>query len=260
MEIIIESSPEAASRVAARVVAKQIRLKPDTVLGLPTGSTPLGLYSELIRLHREEGLDFSRVTTFNLDEYVGLGPDHPASYHAFMYEHLFNHLNIPHPNIHIPNGLATNVPAHCDAYEAAIQAAGGIDLQILGVGTNGHIGFNEISSSLVSRTRLKTLTPTTRADNALFFDDEKEVPHHAITMGVGTIMDSRQCLLLAFGPRKAPAVTALAEGPITAFVTASILQMHPDAKVFIDEAAASQLQKGDYYRWAYANKPEWQQI
>ena len=258
MEIIIQLNADEAARSAARVVARLIRAKPDAVLGLATGQTPLGLYRELVRLHREEALDFSRVTTFNLDEYVGLGPDHPASYHAFMFANLFDHINIPHEQIHLPDGLTADVPQHCAAYETAIRQAGGIDLQVLGIGTDGHIGFNEPTSSLVSRTRIKTLTPRTRKDNAPFFSAGEEVPYHVITMGIGTIMESRACLFLAFGERKAAAVAAMVEGPVTALVPATALQMHPCTHVFIDEAAAGQLKKSDYYRWVFEHKPDWQ--
>ena len=260
MEIIIQPSAEAASILAARIIAQLVRRKPDAVLGLATGSTPLATYRALVHMHREEGLDFSRVTTFNLDEYVGLPPEHPQSYHAFMEEHLFRHLNIPRERIHIPNGLAADVPAECAAYEAAIVAAGGIDLQLLGIGTDGHIGFNEPSSSLASRTRIKTLTAQTRQDNARFFGSAAEVPLHVITMGVGTIMDARQVLLLAFGERKAPAIAAAVEGPITAMNPASILQMHPVAKCLADEPAAARLTRLEYYRWVYEHKPQWQRF
>lgn len=259
MEVIIQETPDASSQLAARLIAKRIEQKPNVVLGLATGSTPLKLYKELVRMHRENGLDFSQVITFNLDEYVGLGPDHPASYHAFMFEHLFDHLNIPPENIHIPDGLASNIPAHCAAYEAQIKQAGGIDIQVLGIGTDGHIGFNEPTSSLASRTRIKTLTPQTRIDNASFFEKPEDVPHHVITMGIGTIMESHECVFLAFGERKAPTVAEMVEGPVSAFVPASALQHHPNVKVFIDEAAAGNLKKSDYYRWVFSNKPLWQQ-
>ncbi len=260
MEIIIQPSAEAASIVAARIIAQLVRRKPDAVLGLATGSTPLATYRALIHMHRTEGLDFSRITTFNLDEYVGLPAEHPQSYHAFMEEHLFRHLNLPRERIHIPNGLAADVPAECAAYESAIVAAGGIDLQLLGIGTDGHIGFNEPSSSLASRTRIKTLTAQTRQDNARFFGSAAEVPLHVITMGVGTIMATRQVLLLAFGERKAQAIAAAAEGPITAMNPASILQMHPVAKCLADEPAAAKLARLEYYRWVYDHKPQWQRF
>ena len=260
MEIVIQPNAEAASVVAAKIIAQLVRQKPNIVLGLATGSTPLATYRELVRMHREDGLDFSRVRTFNLDEYVGLALDHPQSYHAFMQENLFRHLNVPRENIRIPNGLAADVPAECAAYEAAIRAAGGIDLQVLGIGTDGHIGFNEPSSSLASRTRIKTLTAGTRRDNARFFASADEVPLHVITMGVGTIMDARQVVLLAFGESKAGAIAAAVEGPVTAMQPASILQMHAVAKCIIDEPAAARLTRTEYYRWVYEQKPEWQKV
>ena len=260
MEIIIQPTAEAASLLGARHLARLIREKPNAVLGLATGHTPLALYRELIRLHREDGLDFSRVTTFNLDEYVGLAPTHPASYHAFMQEHLFAHVNVSPSRIHIPDGLATDIPASCRAYEEAIRDAGGIDLQVLGIGGDGHIGFNEPSSSLASRTRIKTITERTRRDNAFAFGSPEAVPHHVITMGVGTIMDTRQVLLLVFGAKKADAIAAAVEGPITAMNPASILQMHPVAKCLMDEPAATRLTRLDYYRWVYDGKPDWQKV
>jgi glucosamine-6-phosphate deaminase len=259
MEIIIQPTAEEASVIAARIIAQLVRRKPDCVLGLATGSTPIATYNELIRLHREDGLDFSNVTTFNLDEYVSLSPEHPQSYHAFMAQHLFNQINVTPQRIHIPNGMAKDVPAECAHYEAAIRSAGGIDLQLLGIGSDGHIGFNEPSSSLASRTRIKTLTERTREDNARFFDgDLAKVPMHCITMGVGTIMECRQVLLLAFGARKAQAVADAVEGPITAMNPASILQMHPVAKALMDEPAAGALKKREYYRYVWENKPAWQ--
>ena len=261
MEIIIQPTPEAASIIAACIIAKLVRTKPRCVLGLATGATPLATYRELARMHREDGLDFSDVTTFNLDEYVGLPPEHTASYHAFMDEHFFRHVNVPRARIHIPDGMALGVPAECARYEEASRSAGGIDLQLLGIGTDGHIGFNEPSSSLASRTRIKTLTERTRADNARHFgDDLQKVPVHCITMGVGTIMDARQVLMLAFGGNKANAVAEAVEGPITAMNPASVLQMHPVAKCIVDEAAAANLTRRDYYRWVYQNKPDWQRI
>ena len=260
MEIVIQPTAEAASIVAARIIAQLVRRKPDAVLGLATGSTPLATYRELVRMHREDDLDFSRVRTFNLDEYVALPHEHPGSYHAFMEENLFRHVNVARENIRIPNGLAADVPAECAAYEEAIRTAGGIDLQVLGIGTDGHIGFNEPSSSLASRTRIKTLTARTRSDNARFFGTVDEVPIHVITMGVGSIMDARQVLMLAFGEAKARAIADTVEGPIMAMNPASILQMHPVAKCLIDEPAASKLARLEYYRWVYEHKPPWQRF
>jgi glucosamine-6-phosphate deaminase len=176
----------------------------------------------------------------------------------FMDRHLFDDIDVPRERIHIPDGLAADIPAFCLGYEEDIRSAGGIDVQVLGIGTDGHIGFNEPSSSLASRTRIKTLTDQTRKDNSVFFGGEENVPYHCITMGVGTIMDSRMCLLLAFGKKKARAVAAACEGPITAMVPASVLQMHPRAVVILDRDAASELKKADYYEWVYAHKPDWQ--
>jgi glucosamine-6-phosphate deaminase len=218
----------------------------------------LRFYEELAEIHAAGGLDFSQVTTFNLDEYVGLAPDHPQSYARFMREHFFSRINITPGNIHIPNGLARDIPAHCEAYEAAIREAGGIDLQLLGIGSDGHIGFNEPSSSLASRTRLKTLTERTTRDNGRFFAAAEEVPRHVITMGVGTILDARRCLVLAFGEGKAAAVADMVEGPVTASAPATALQFHASCTLLVDEAAAAGLKRAAYYRWVYANKPPWQ--
>lgn len=248
MRVIVEKDPAGVSRTAARFVGALVRRRPTCVLGLATGGTPLGTYQELIRLHREEGLDFSRVVTFNLDEYVGLSPAHPQSYRSFMQEHLFKHLNIDLRNTHVPDGRALDFEAYCEQYEKLILAEGGIDLQVLGIGSDGHIAFNEPGSSLGSRTRLKTLTAETVRDNARFFASAAEVPRLAITMGVGTIRESRQCLLLACGQGKARAIRDTVEGPVTAQVTASALQLHRDVIAVIDEEAAELLARRDYYR------------
>lgn len=254
MEIIIQPTPDIATSVAACVIKRLLQEKPNAVLGLATGSTPLALYRALIDMK----LDWSRVTTFNLDEYIGLPADHPQSYRSFMWENLFRHVNIAPENVHIPDGNAQDIPGFCAAYEQRIREAGGIDLQLLGIGTDGHIGFNEPTSSLASRTRIKTLTPQTRKDNARFFAGADDVPTHVITMGIGTIMEARRNLMLAFGANKAQAIAEAVEGPITSLNPASILQMHPDARIFLDEAAASGLRRADYYRWVYDNKPDWQ--
>ncbi len=248
MRVIEEPDKETVSRRAAEFLAELVRRRPDCVLGLATGSTPLGLYQELIHQHREEQLDFSQVVTFNLDEYVGLPPTHSQSYRHFMQENLFSQININPENTHVPDGRALDFEAHCEQYERAIQEAGGIDLQILGVGGDGHIAFNEPGSSLGSRTRLKTLAPETVRDNARFFESEQEVPRLAITMGVGTILESRRCLLMACGLNKARAVQATVEGPVTAQVTASALQLHRDVIVIVDHDAASMLARREYYR------------
>ncbi|MFW6170012.1 MAG: glucosamine-6-phosphate deaminase [Planctomycetota bacterium] len=255
MEVKIKSTYEEMSRAAAQEVVRLLNRKPNAVLGMATGSTPLGLYQELVRIHREEGLDFAQVTTFNLDEYVGLAPSHPQSYHYFMHENFFRHVNIPEQNIYIPSGNTSNYPAFCEWYEQRIEECGGIDLQILGIGSDGHVAFNEPSSSLTSRTRLKTLARQTIEDNARFFDNSEEVPIYAITMGVGTILEANQLILLANGENKAEAVAAAIEGPLTGMITASALQMHPRAQVFMDAAAAGQLKMRDYYEWIEERRP-----
>jgi glucosamine-6-phosphate deaminase len=260
MEIIIKPTSTEAQQEAAKILHRQIQRKPASVLGLATGSTPIRVYEALVQMHQRGELDFSRVITFNLDEYVGLPPDHSCSYRSFMREHLFSKVNLPPQNIHFPDGLAADMPAHCADYEAAIVRAGGIDLQLLGIGREGHIGFNEPSSSLASRTRIKTLTPQTVKDNAKCFGSPDKVPRHVITMGVGTIMDARHCLLLATGEAKAEMVVRMAEGPVTADVPASILQMHPVCTLVVDEAASAKLKRQEYYRWVYENKPAWQRV
>jgi glucosamine-6-phosphate deaminase len=249
MLVVLKRDYEEVSGEAARMVAGAVRAKPGIVLGLATGSTPLGLYQELVRLHRAGSLDFSRATSFNLDEYLGLSPEHPQSFHSFMQQHFFSQVNLPRERAHIPDGtIRGNYDAYCHHYEEMIKAAGGIDLQILGIGRNGHVGFNEPTSSLASRTRLKALSRETIEDNRHFFPDESEMPKCAITMGIGTILDSRRVLLLASGRSKAAAVAKAIEGPITASVSASALQMHPDVTFIIDEEAAYSLTQRDYYR------------
>ncbi|MBN2472978.1 MAG: glucosamine-6-phosphate deaminase [Pirellulales bacterium] len=253
MEIIVKDTVEEMSQVAARIVARTLNAKPNAVLGLATGSTPLGLYKELVRMHREDGLDFSQVTTFNLDEYVGLKQKHPQSYHYFMDENLFKHINIPKQNIYIPSGTTDNYEAFCAWYERRICECGGIDLQVLGIGSDGHIAFNEPSSSLGSRTRIKTLAKQTIDDNARFFASPEEVPIYAITMGVGTILEADRIILLAHGKNKADAVAKAIEGPVTSVITASALQLHRDVMYIVDREAASSLDMLEYYEWIQDN-------
>jgi glucosamine-6-phosphate deaminase len=247
MRVIVESDKEGVSRRAAQFVANLVRRRPTCVLGLATGSTPLGMYAELVRMHHEEGLDFSRVVTFNLDEYVGLSATHPQSYRYFMQRNFFDHINIDARDTHVPDGRALDFESYCEQYERLIAEEGGIDLQVLGIGGDGHIAFNEPGSSLGSRTRLKSLTEETVRDNARFFGSQQDVPRLAITMGVGTILESRQCLLLAAGQNKAKAIRETIEGPITAQVTASALQLHRDVIAILDEDAARLLERRDYY-------------
>lgn len=249
MEIVILESPEQVCSAAAGIVRRALQKKPDLVLGLATGRTMEGVYKNL------RGSDFSQVTTFNLDEYVGVGADHPGSYAYYMHEHLFNHVQISPSNIHLLDGLAPDPEAECEAFEQAIQRAGGIDIQLLGLGENGHIAFNEPGSSLASRTRFKTLASTTLASNKELFPGE-ELPRHGLTMGVSNILESRLCLLLAYGRRKAQALAYMAEGPVTAMCPASVLQFHPHTIALVDEEAALQLSMADYYRLSYEEKPE----
>src|SRR6476619_2718309 len=255
MEVIICKTYDDLSREAAQAVAEVMNAKPNAVLGMATGSTPLGLYQELVRMHKRGELDFSHVTTFNLDEYVGLPITHPQSYHQFMHENFFRQVNIPPQNIHIPSGTTTNYPAFCAWYEQRIRECGGIDLQILGIGSDGHIAFNEPGSSLSSRTRLKTLAKQTIDDNARFFDHRDDVPIYAITMGVGTILEAREIVLLANGKKKAEAIAAAVEGPVTSMITASALQLHPSVRVYLGEEAASQLKMREYFDWVQEKKP-----
>jgi glucosamine-6-phosphate deaminase len=247
MRVIVERDRGQVARRAASFVAELIRRKPTCVLGLATGGTVLDMYAELTRMHRDEGLDFSRVVSFNLDEYVGLSPTHSQSYRYFMQRNFFDQVNIDVRNTHVPDGRALDFEAHCEQYEKLIKEEGGIDLQVLGIGTDGHIAFNEPGSSLGSRTRLKTLAPETIADNARFFTGAEEVPRLAITMGVGTILESRRCLLLATGPAKAKAIRDTIEGPVTAQVTASALQLHREVVAIVDDEAARLLERRDYY-------------
>jgi glucosamine-6-phosphate deaminase len=258
MDVIIRPNRAAACQLVARVIAAEIRRKPHLVLGLATGSTMEGVYGELVRLHREEKLDFSLCRTFNLDEYIGLPPGHPNSYHRFMRERLFNLVNIDQRNTHLPNGLAPDLDAECERYEEMIRDVGGIDLQLLGIGRAGHIGFNEPLSAFRSRTRVKALSPATVAQNTPLFANPADMPRRAITMGVGTILDTSRCILLATGTAKADIVARAVEGPIAGVVSATALQLHPRCNVVVDEEAASGLEGGDYYRWIFGNEPEWE--
>jgi glucosamine-6-phosphate deaminase len=249
MLLVLKPNSEELSREAARVVANAVRRNQALRLGLATGSTMQGMYQELVRLHRQEKLDFARVVTFNLDEYLGLSSNHPQSFHHFMQQNFFAHVNVDPANIHIPDGaIKENYQQYCASYEEAIRRAGGIDLQILGIGRNGHIGFNEPTSSLGSRTRLKVLSKETIQDNRKFFASEDEIPQCAITMGIGTILESKRILLLASGSSKASAIAKAIEGPLTASVTASALQLHSDVTFIIDREAGAELKQQEYYQ------------
>jgi len=248
MLVILKRDDEAISLQAAQLIASAVHKKPALVLGLATGSTMVGVYKHLVGLHKQGSLDFSRVVTFNLDEYLGLPATHPRSFQHFMHENLFAHVNVNPSNIHIPDGtIRSNYDEYCASYESSIRKAGAIDLQLLGIGRNGHIGFNEPTSSIGSRTRLKVLSQETIDDNSKFFAKGEESPRCAITMGIGTILEARKILLLATGKSKSAAVAKSIEGPITSAVSASALQLHPDVTFIIDDAAASQLTQRDYY-------------
>jgi glucosamine-6-phosphate deaminase len=257
VEVLITKDAEQLADTAASIIRDLVAAKPRCTLGLATGSTPEKTYARLIRYHKEEGLDFSQISTFNLDEYLGLPPDHPQSYHFFMFDRLFSHININRNSVHIPSGIPREPEQHCKWYENLITRAGGIDLQLLGIGSDGHIGFNEPGSSLGSRTRIKTLARQTIEDNArLFFgeDNVRDVPRFAITMGVGTILDAKRLVLLASGERKAKIARQFIEGPLTSMVTASALQLHANATVILDEAAAAELEHKEYYNWVRDQK------
>lgn len=248
MKVLIHSKPEEAIAQVAEILAAKLRAKSDAVLGLATGGTMEAVYQNLVSIHHEGRVSFREATSFNLDEYVGLKPDHPCSYWRYMREHLFDHVDFDHSRTHLPFGDAADPEAEAARYEASIVAAGDIDLQLLGLGANGHIGFNEPTSSLTSLTRIKTLTRSTREANARFFETFDEVPRLAITMGIGTIMRADEVVLLAYGAGKAEAVAAMVEGPLSAVCPASVLQMHRKATVVLDEAAASKLALRDYYQ------------
>lgn len=245
ISVRLHPDKHSAAQVIAREIADLIRLRSEsgktTVLGLATGSTPLPLYAELVRLAREEGLSFRSVVTFNLDEYAGLSADHPQSYRTFMEENLFRHLDIPAANIHIPDGLTDDAARECGAYEASIRAAGGIDLQVLGIGRTGHIGFNEPPSSADCRTRQVHLDEVTRQDNSAVFGDLAQVPRGALTMGVATILETRRVALLAFGAAKAGIVARAVKEAPSADCPATWLQRHPDCVFHLDAAAAQSL-------------------
>ena len=243
--IILPNSTQIASR-AADLFCAQVARRPESVLGLATGGTPLETYRELIRRHQAGEVSFAQTTTFNLDEYVGLAADHPQSYRSFMQKHFFQHIDVDATRCHLPLANGELLESG-NQYERLILDAGGIDLQLLGIGTDGHVAFNEPGSSLASRTRIKALTKQTRSDNARFFDTPEEVPKLAITMGIGSILDSRQIVLIATGTKKAQIVASFIEGPITALVPASALQLHQNVTVLLDEDASDQLQRRDYY-------------
>ncbi len=255
--VILPGTPDeakaAAGELAADLIEKAVRERADAVLGLATGSTPLPVWSALAR----RGLDWSRVRGFALDEYIGLPEGHPESYRAVITREVVDTLGLTPSLVHVPGDDGGPIETAGERYEAAIREAGGVDIQVLGIGRTGHIGFNEPGSSFASRTRVKTLTEATRIDNARFFDALEDVPRHCLTQGLGTILDARHLVLLAFGETKADAVAGAVEGPVSASLPGSAIQLHRDVTVLLDEAAASKLRFADYYRYAWHHRPDW---
>ena len=261
MEVIICPNAQRVGEVAAAKAARiAAPIGPKVVLGVATGSSPVQTFAELARLVASGDLDLSEASAFALDEYVGIPEGHPESYHEIIRKTVTEPMGLDPSRVHVPDGFAEDLQAACQAYEDAIKAVGGVDIQFLGVGTNGHIGFNEPTSSLSSRTRIKTLAAKTLEDNARFFDSIDDVPRHCLTQGLGTIMDARNVILVATGTNKAHAIAQVIEGPITAMYPGSVLQLHQHATIVVDEEAAAELKLIDYYKATYANLPEWQRL
>ena len=259
MEIVPLGTEADVAALAADTIEALVRARPEAVLGLATGSSPLPAYQELIRRHRAgTGPSYAGVRAFLLDEYVGLPAGHPQTYRETIFRELTDALGIARDRVASPDPSPDEIPTAGARYEDAIRAAGGVDLQVLGIGGDGHLAFNEPGSSLVSSTRIKTLTARTREDNARFFDSVDEVPRHVLTQGLGTIQRARHLLLVAAGAGKAAAIAAAVEGPVSASCPASVLQLHPRASVLLDEAAASRLERTAYYREVWESKPDWQ--
>jgi glucosamine-6-phosphate deaminase len=261
VEVVITPDVDAAADVVAGVIARVLRSRPAPVLGLATGSSPLAAYRRLIADHARGSVSFAHASAVLLDEYVDLPPDHPEAYRAFIRRELIDHVDLPHERLFGPDVHAADLADACRRYDALIADLGGVDVQLLGIGSDGHVGFNEPGSSLASRTRIKTLTRATRADNARFFEDHaQDVPRHVVTQGLGTILEARHLVLVACGSGKAEPIARAVEGPLTAMCPASILQLHPHATVVVDEPAAAKLELADYYREAFEHKPRWQQL
>ena len=259
MEVVISTTPDEAGKLAADAIEELVQRRPEAVLGVATGSTPLIIYDELGRRVAQNSLSLAKTKAFMLDEYVGLRADHPQRYRNVIREEFVEKVDIDPAQVFGPDGLAADLASACEAYERAIADAGGVDLQILGIGTDGHIAFNEPGSSLASRTRIKTLTSQTRSDNARFFGgDVDAVPKHCLTQGIGTILQARHLVLVASGRGKAEAVHQLVEGPVSAMWPATALQLHPHVTVLLDTAAASRLQLASYFIETYQAKPSWQ--
>ena len=260
MEVVVLDTEQQRADLVAGAVVALVRARPTAVLGLATGSSPSPVYAELVRRYADGEVSFAGASAFTLDEYLGLPPGHPEGYRQVIQREFASLVDLPADHLHTPDGQTDDVPAACAAYERAIVDAGGVDLQLLGIGSDGHLAFNEPGSSLASRTRVKTLTPRTRADNARFFESADEVPHHVLTQGLGTILDARHLVMLATGERKAAAVHTAVEGPVSARCPASALQLHPHVTVVLDPAAAAGLELQEYYAQVWADKPDWQGI
>jgi glucosamine-6-phosphate deaminase len=261
MEVIICPNAQRVGEVAAAKAARiAATIGPKVVLGVATGSSPVQTFAELARLADAGELDLSEASAFALDEYVGIPEGHPESYHEIIRATVTEPMRLDPARVHVPNGFADDLAAACLEYEEQIKAAGGVDIQFLGVGSNGHIGFNEPTSSLSSRTRIKTLAARTREDNARFFDSIDDVPRHCLTQGLGTIMDARNVILVATGSGKAHAIAQIVEGPVTAMFPGSVLQLHQHATIVVDEEAAAELALADYYKETYTNLPDWQRL
>jgi glucosamine-6-phosphate deaminase len=260
VEVVIVPGAHDAAELVADVIGRVLASSPAPVIGLATGSSPLGAYRALIERYRCGALSFAGASAVLLDEYLGLPEGHPESYRAFIRRELVDHVDLDPERLHGPDPACADVPAACARYEAQLVELGGVDVQVLGIGSDGHIGFNEPGSSLASRTRIKTLTDETRRDNARFFPSLDDVPHHVVTQGLATIRDARHLLLVATGPAKAAPIARAVEGPLTAMCPASVLQLHPHVTVVVDEAAAADLAHAGYYRDVYAGKPAWQPL
>ena len=258
MEVVIVADDESAGAVAAGIVERLLGHKPGCVIGVATGSSPINTYRRLVEAYDAGRISFADAHIVLLDEYVGLAPDHPQRYRRFVHDHLVDHVDVPTGHVHAPDVDADDQNAAGPRYEALLAELGGVDLQLLGIGSDGHVGFNEPGSSLRSRTRIKTLTAATREDNARFFDHPDDVPRHVMTQGLATIGDARHLVLLACGAAKAAPVAAAVEGPLTTSCPASILQWHPHVTVVVDEDAASRLANVAYYRETHEGKPPWQ--
>jgi glucosamine-6-phosphate deaminase len=259
MEVVISTTPDESGKLAADAIEALVRRRPEAVLGVATGSTPLIIYDELGRRVAQGSLSLAKARAFLLDEYVGLPADQPQRYLSVIRDEFVKKVDMDSAQVWGPDGVAADLVSACEAYEQAIADAGGVDLQILGIGTDGHIAFNEPGSSLASRTRIKTLTSQTRRDNARFFGGNMDaVPRHCLTQGIGTILQARHLVLVAAGRGKAEAIHQLVEGPVSAMWPATALQLHPHVTVLLDTAAASRLQLASYYIETYQNKPSWQ--